>query len=120
VVSFTVFQTHQLWLPVAVPLLIQSPVALVVGLALGHWQASQERNRVRQAVMKGITGFVTREPGSFRLVGKEQAVTLYELLGWSGPWKLCTEGNHERLSRNRRFTITAYNGIVCFCMAWPW
>jgi len=49
VVSFTAFQTHQLWLPVAVPLLIQSPVALVVGLALGHWQASQERNRVRQA-----------------------------------------------------------------------
>jgi len=84
VVSFTVFQTHQLWLPVAVPLLIQSPVALVVGLALGHWQASQERNRVRQVVMEGITGFVTRELGSFRLVGKEQAVTLYELLGCTG------------------------------------
>ena len=48
-VSFTVFQTHQLWLPIAVPLLIQSPLALVVGLALGHWEANQERNRVRQA-----------------------------------------------------------------------
>mgnify|MGYP001813265519 CR=1 FL=1 len=49
VVSFTLFQSHQLWLPVAVPLLIQSPVALVAGLALGHWQANRERKRVRQA-----------------------------------------------------------------------
>jgi adenylate cyclase len=49
VLSFTAFQTHQLWLPVAVPLLIQSPLALVLGLALGHWEANQERNRVRQA-----------------------------------------------------------------------
>ena len=49
VLSFIVFQTYHLWLPVAVPLLIQSPVALVAGLAVGHWQASQERNRVRQA-----------------------------------------------------------------------
>lgn len=47
--SFAIFQTQQLWLPVAVPLLIQSPVALVVGLAVGHWEANRERNRVRQA-----------------------------------------------------------------------
>jgi len=39
---------------------------------------------VSQSVMEGITGFVTRELGSFRLVGKEQPVTLYELLGRIG------------------------------------
>ncbi len=47
--SFSVFQTHQLWLPVAVPLLVQSPLALLLGLALGHWEANRERNRVREA-----------------------------------------------------------------------
>lgn len=47
--AFAVFQSHQLWLPLAVPLMIQSPIALVAGLAIGHWQAIRERNRVRQA-----------------------------------------------------------------------
>lgn len=49
ILSFSAFQTHQLWLPVAVPLLVQSPLALLLGLALGHWEANQERNRVREA-----------------------------------------------------------------------
>ncbi len=48
-VAFIVFQKYQLWMPVVVPLLIQTPVALVAGLAIGHWQASRDRNRVRQA-----------------------------------------------------------------------
>jgi adenylate cyclase len=47
--AFALFQTHQLWLPVAVPLLIQSPIALVAGLAIGYWTANRERNRVRRA-----------------------------------------------------------------------
>ena len=47
--AFALFTNHQLWLPVAVPVLIQSPVALLVGLATRYWETQRERNRIRQA-----------------------------------------------------------------------
>jgi adenylate cyclase len=47
--AFTVFTNHQLWLPVAVPGLVQSPLALVTGLAIAYRQTRRDRNRIRQA-----------------------------------------------------------------------
>ena len=39
---------------------------------------------VSEAVLTGLDGFVSRKLGAFRMVGKQQAITVYELLGLEG------------------------------------
>lgn len=47
--AFGIFFYAYLWVPVAVPVLVQSPLALVSGLAVGYWETRRERNRIRHA-----------------------------------------------------------------------
>jgi adenylate cyclase len=47
--AFALFNIDQLWLPVAVPVLVQSPLALLAGLAIAYRETRRERNRIRQA-----------------------------------------------------------------------
>ncbi len=44
-----------------------------------------------EEVLQNVTGIVTRKLGRFILVGKEQAVTLYELLGYTGQHSMAAQ-----------------------------
>ncbi|MGD2073979.1 MAG: adenylate/guanylate cyclase domain-containing protein [Gammaproteobacteria bacterium] len=67
-VCFGLFQAHQLWLPLTVPVLIQSPAALVAGLATAYWETNRERNRIRQAfghyIPNQVVDQLLRGPGT--------------------------------------------------------
>ena len=48
-VAFQVFSTHALWLPLIVPLVIQTPLTLFAALLWHYRDVARERNRIRQA-----------------------------------------------------------------------
>ena len=59
---------------------------------------------VSPMVIEGVSGFATRELGSFQLVGKQQALILHELIGEVG----CIDPDLERLVTKFAQGLAAY------------
>ena len=57
------FNQSQLWLPVAVPLLVQVPIALFGGLLWQYLTANRERRNVSQAIRYYLPERVAAESG---------------------------------------------------------
>lgn len=63
-VAFWLFSQQALWLPIAVPILVQLPLAMLMSLVWSRWDLLSERKRILEFVRQVFPQWVKYMPGS--------------------------------------------------------